>query len=186
MVNIQNQIKIFLLIFTLFTFSLANCETMPKIKKELRFPRGCSQTGYEYNNFSLVLNNKKYVRERAIYFIHNLSNKTIEFRQEQSGEEPYVIQSRISLKPGTWAAFSANENNVRFMCIASAKDESKVGPITGPNNNVMDCKSSLDICEYANVKFGDNNGGNYWVTTNNTRGGAVHVVLYNGILLRGL
>ena len=52
------------------------------------------------------------------------------------------------------------------------------------HGRIVDCANSLKVCEYARVKYGMNNRGNYWLVQGNTRSGAIREVVYYGIIPR--
>ena len=79
------------------------------------------------------------------------------------------------IRPGRWAVLSSTES-MNYIC---TKHDGK-----SSHGEVIDCAQSLKVCEYARVKYGMNNRGNYWLVHSNSRGGAVRAVIHYGIIPR--
>ena len=75
-----------------------------------------------------------------------------------------------------WAVLSTSEKALKYICTV---DDPKM-----TYGKIVDCAESLKVCEYARVKYGMNNTGNYWLVNSNTSGGAVNEVLHYGIIPR--
>ncbi len=80
------------------------------------------------------------------------------------------------IRPRQWAVLSTSEKELKYICTV---DDPKL-----TYGQVIDCSQSIKVCEYARVKYGMNNKGNFWVVNSNTSGGAVREVLNYGIIPR--
>ena len=80
------------------------------------------------------------------------------------------------IHPRQWAVLSTSEKELKYICTV---DDAKLS-----YGKMVDCAQSLKVCEYARVKYGMNNQGNYWLVSSNTSGGAVNEVLHYGIIPR--
>ena len=77
-----------------------------------------------------------------------------------------------------WSALATGQKEMKYICtVDDPKSSSKYGKI-------IDCADSIKVCEYARVKFGMNNRGNYWIVDGNTRNGAVNQVTWYGVIPR--
>ena len=147
-----------------------------KINEEERLPLGCRNVGYRYELKVLNLLPAQAGEQLSLYFIYNSLSQPINLYQmlkDDSTRSMYlnhVIQSR------QWAVLSTSEKKLKYICTVNDAKRSY--------GKIVDCAESLKVCEYARVKYGMNNKGNYWVVNSNTRGGAVNEVIHYGIIPR--
>ena len=148
----------------------------PKTKKKpIRFPHGCSPVGYQFDYYHVIFKPAAKFQSQTVYFIHNLSNKTVKLLQSRTGNDPYIIHINSSIMPNRWSVFATDEKATKFICaVADGK---------GLHDRVINCSKVLDICEFPMTRFGGNHRGNYWPLVNHSRKGAMIAMRYHGVLL---
>ena len=146
-----------------------------KVKK-FEYPPGCNQEGYSLDYNVLYLHPHAAGNPASLYFVYNNSDKRVTLYQSQRDDADYIININNVVLPNMWAVFATDEKKVKFIC-AHPNKKYKYGEL-------VDCAKVLKACEFTNVVFGLNNGGNYWVVTNNTKNGAIRQSVRHGILLR--
>jgi len=167
------HMKRFILIFILVSISFS---TAYADKDNPAFPRGCQPKGYSFNNYLLNLLPDAAGQSQSIYFIHNNTMQTIRLYNMASGNRAYIMHFNNEIKPNQWGVFSTDEKIVKFICANPSR--------TSVYGNVVNCKNKLRVCEYVNVKYGDNNNGNYWAVNSDSKNGAIRNIIRQGILLR--
>lgn len=147
-----------------------------KFNKETRNPLGCRDVGYQFELKTLHLLPKAVGNIQSLYFIYNTLGKDVNLYQMRSDESSRSLYMNHVIRAGHWAVLSTTEHEVKFICtIPDSKQR---------YGTVVDCADSVRVCEYANVKYGLNNRGNFWVVNSNTRDAAVKDVLRYGIIPR--
>lgn len=145
-------------------------------EKEDRSPLGCKDVGYKYDLKTLLLLPEEAGARQSLYFIFNALNQNINLYQMRKADSSRTLYLNHIIKPRQWSVLSTSEKEVKFICTL---DDAKM-----TYGKVVDCSQSLKVCEYARVKYGMNNSGNFWVVNSNTSGGAVNEVLHYGIIPR--
>lgn len=145
-------------------------------KKPQRYPTGCYQKGFDIKHQVLMLHPEKAGKADSMYFIHNLTSHPIRLQQMRSGDEPFVMHLNATVQPNAWGVYASDEKSVKFICTKPSYG-SKFG-------EMIDCSGKLDICEYTNVKFGNNIHGNYWVVNSASMRRAQRSATRQGALLR--
>lgn len=144
---------------------------------EAKRPLGCKDVGYEFELKILRLLPLETNDKQSLYFIFNsLTDKSINLYQMRQEDSTRSIYMNHVIRPRQWAVLSTSEPEVRYICTTN-DGKSNYG-------KVVDCAESLKVCEYARVKYGMNNRGNYWLVDGNTSTGAVYEVLHYGIIPR--
>ncbi len=147
-----------------------------KRDSEERSPLGCKDVGYAFDLNVLKILPESVGDSQSLYFIYNRTKTPINLyqmrRQTESSQSVYLNHT---IPAGRWAVLSSSEE-MKYICTVHDGKQS-YGQIT-------DCENALKVCEYARVKYGMNNRGNYWLANGNTRGGAVRQVIYYGIIPR--
>jgi hypothetical protein len=147
-----------------------------KKEKEDRSPLGCKDVGYKYELDTLFLLPEEAGERQSLYFIFNQLTQNINLYQMRKGDSSRTLYLNHVIKPREWAVLSTSEKEVRYICTV---DDKKL-----TYGKIVDCAQSVKVCEYARVKYGMNNQGNFWVVNSNTSGGAVAEVLHYGIIPR--
>ncbi|WP_028388069.1 hypothetical protein [Legionella fairfieldensis] len=143
-------------------------------KDDNRPPTGCHDKGYQFKLKTLHLFPGDKNDNQSLYLMYNGLNQPItlyQMRNEESSRSTYLNHS---IGAGEWAVLSTNEKRVKFACTIP-DGKSAYG-------QMVDCSTSLRICEYTNVRYGLNNRGNYWLVNSNSRNGAVSAVVRYGII----
>lgn len=153
------------------------------VEIETVFPPGCVAVRNVFKYYALSLRQGASGELQSLYFIHNKTLDSVKLYQMRSGEERYIMYLNNEIKPNQWGVFATDEKLVRFICTVpnNKKSKSKYGEKYG---EIVDCKKLLEVCQYPNVQFATNNGGNYWSVESNSRDGARAEVIQQGILLR--
>lgn len=151
-------------------------------KDPARYPLGCKNVGYQYQLNVLTLRPKIDTEEitdgQTMYFIYNSLSVPINLHQmlgESSTRDTFLNHSIL---PKQWGVLAMNQRELNFICSVNST------PMKYGYGAVVNCGESLKICEYARVKFGLNNKGNYWIVNSTTRGSAVGGVVRYGIIPR--
>ncbi len=147
-----------------------------KSKKILRYPVGCQPVGYHFDHYNLILRSTTKNHPQTVYFMRNISPRSVRLYQTRSGDEPYLMHANTEIRPKAWSVFATDAKQLKFICaVASRKSK---------HPHVIDCSKALDICEYPYARFGPNHHGNYWVAGNiGTHRSAKNRAKYHGILL---
>ncbi len=149
-------------------------------KSEDKYPLGCKNVGYKYELKTLLLLPEEAGERQSLYFIFNALYKPINLNQMHKDDSTRNMYLNHVIKPREWAVLATSEKELKYICTTDdPKDKTK-----SDYGNIVDCAESLKVCEYARVKFGLNNKGNYWVVSSNTSGGAVQTVIHYGIIPR--
>lgn len=139
-------------------------------------PLGCRDQGYEFTLDVLKILPQAEGDRQSLYFIFNRLNSPISFYQMLNENSTRSLYLNHVIKPQQWAVLATSEKELNYICAVNGA-ASKYGKI-------VNCSESVKVCEYARVKFGLNNKGNYWFVNSNTRGGAVSDVTHYGIIPR--
>lgn len=165
-----------LLLAIMMSVSVGNAAVKEKKNTEDRSPLGCKDVGYKHDLETLVLLPEEAGARQSLYFIFNQLTQNINLFQMRKGDSTRTLYLNHVIKPRQWSVLSTSEKEVKFVCTV---DDKKL-----TYGKVVDCAPSLKVCEYARVKYGMNNAGNFWVVNSNTSGGAVNEVLHYGIIPR--
>ncbi len=145
-----------------------------------RNPLGCVHSGYETSLQVLRLypgTGEELERDhQSLYFMLNRGDKPLKMYQMQKDDSTTTLPLNHVISPHQWAVLATGEPELRYIC---AVDDGK-----SSYGTVVDCAKAVKVCQFARVKFGLNNRGNYWVVQSNTRGGAVQEVVRYGIIPR--
>lgn len=143
-----------------------------------RNPLGCRDSGYEYVLKVLKLypgQAEEADKDRqSLYFVFNRHHRPIHLYQMQNDNSANSLSLNHVIYGQQWAVLATGEKELKYIC---ALDDGKTN-----YGKVVDCADSIKVCEFARVRFGVNNRGNYWIVQSNTRGGAVQEVVRYGII----
>lgn len=167
--NVVNIIKVSILLGCLLPASAMAAKKL--------FPGGCRNTGYTFKFHVLMLNPEVNGNVQSLYFMHNKTGHKLKLAQQRiDNSKPYILYLNNEIKPNQWGVFATDEKLVKFVCSAPARGRKR--------ERVVDCKKSLDICEYTNAKFAENNNGNYWGVRSKAKISARNDIIRQGVLLR--
>ena len=155
---------------------IKNTAVYAMLDAEEKRPLGCKDLGYQFELKILRLQPPATGDRQSLYFLYNTLAKPInlyQMRQEDSTRSMYLNHV---IRAHQWAVLSTSEPEVQYICTIN-DSKSNYG-------KVVDCAESLKVCEYARVKYGMNNRGNYWLVDSSARGTAVNEVLHYGIIPR--
>jgi len=141
-----------------------------------RFPLGCKPVGSRFELRTLHILPKEVGEQQSLYFFHNESNKPVKLYQMRAVDNPGNLYLNHVISGSHWGALATSEPDLRYAC---AIDDGKT-----PGGLLVDCASVLRVCEFARVKFGLNNRGNFWFVSNGARNSAVRDVTAYGIIPR--
>jgi len=150
-----------------------------EFKDVTKSPLGCRDVGYQFNLSVLNILPEAEGDRQSLYFIFNRLNQPINLYQMLGSNSTRSTYLNHVIRPQQWAVLSTSEKEVKYICTIDKVTQSK-----SRYGKVVNCGESLKVCEYARVKFGLNNRGNYWVVNSNSRGGAVGEVVRYGIIPR--
>ncbi len=141
-----------------------------------RSPLGCRDQGYQFKLNTLTILPTMTGDRQSLYFVYNRLNKPVNLYQMVRDNDPDGLYLNHEVNAQQWSVLSTNEKELKYICAvdAGASDHGKV----------VDCSESVKICEFARVKFGLNNRGNYWFLNSNTKNGALSDVTHYGIIAR--
>lgn len=167
--NIKQQVAMMtaLLLISSMTFS----ETA-----EEKRPLGCKDVGYQFELNTLSLLPEGTGDRQSLYFIYNSLNRPINLYQMRQEDSARSLFLNHVIRAGQWGALATSEKELKYICTV---DDAK-----SSYGKIVNCGESIKVCEYARVKFGLNNKGNYWIVSSNSRDGAVRDVTHYGIIPR--
>jgi len=160
--------------------SAISVEAAPKgvdIEKDSdKSPLGCRDVGYKFDLKVLNLLPEEAGERQSLYFIYNKLAQPVSLYQMRKDESTRMLFLNHVISGRQWAVLSTSEKSLKYICTIEKPKLS--------HGKIVDCSESIKVCEYARVKYGMNNQGNYWMVGSNTRGGAVNAVLHYGIIPR--
>jgi hypothetical protein len=160
----------------LFAFFAAATLSYAAEKRDDKSPLGCRDLGYKFELKTLDLLPAEAGERQSLYFIFNALSTPINLYQMLKDNSTRSMYLNHVIRPRQWAVLSTSEKELKYICTV---DDAKLS-----YGKVVDCAESVKVCEYARVKYGMNNKGNYWLVNSNTSGGAVNEVLHYGIIPR--
>ncbi len=145
-------------------------------KTEDTLPLGCKNVGYQFDLKVLKLLPEEAGERQSLYFIFNALPQSVHLYQMLKEDSSRSLSLNHVIRARQWAVLSTSEKELKYICTVDKAKETY--------GTIVDCADSLKVCEYARVKYGMNNAGNYWVVSSNTSGGAVREVTNYGIIPR--
>jgi len=139
-------------------------------------PLGCKDLGYRFDLKTLKLLPEEVGLPQSLYFIFNERSESVNLYQMLKNDSTRSMYLNNVITPRQWAVLSTSEKKLQYICTVNDPKQSY--------GKIVDCAESLKVCEYARVKYGMNNGGNYWLVKSSSRGAAVDAVLHYGIIPR--
>ena len=144
--------------------------------KDDKPPLGCRNVGYKFELKILDLLPEDAGEKQSLYFVFNSLPQSVNLYQMLKDDSTRSLYLNHTVRSREWAVLSTSEKELKFICTVDDAKQSY--------GKVVDCSESIKVCEYARVKYGMNNEGNYWLVNSNTSGGAVNEVLHYGIIPR--
>ena len=154
--------------------NFAAVDKAEKEDKDNRNPVGCRDVGYQFDLKTLQLLPREAGVNQSMYFIFNKRDKAVNLYQMRDDDSSRSLYLNHVITARQWGVFSTTEKEVKYICTV-ADSASRYG-------KVVDCADSLRVCEYANVKYGLNNRGNFWLVNSTSRNAAVRDVVRYGII----
>ncbi len=173
MMSIQMGCRVLALMFISLLVSQVTCA---KDRPEDKPPLGCRDVGYRFDLSILNLLPAEAGEKQSLYFIFNALPQSVNLYQMLKDESTRSMYLNHVIRPREWAVLSTSEKELKYICTV---DDPKLS-----YGKIVNCSQSIKVCEYARVKYGMNNKGNYWLVSSNTSGGAVNEVLHYGIIPR--
>lgn len=164
----------FICLILFFALAIPNNAFAKRSKR--KFPHGCRSVGYSFVNRLLVLQpDETNPNPQTLYFIKNTSHHKILLTVEKLPNQIFLPSFNNEIRGNQWGAFATDEKVIRFRCILIPRNGQE---------ETIDCADTLTLCQYNNVKFADNNHGNYWVVNSETLRNTIRTSINKGILLR--
>ena len=170
------QTALFALLLMTVSMGWSATKVEKKEKKDDKPPLGCRNVGYKFELKTLDLLPAEAGEKQSLYFIYNALEQPVNLYQMLKNDSTRSLYLNHVIRAQQWAVLSTSEKELKYICTV---DDPKVN-----YGKIVDCAQSIKVCEYARVKYGMNNQGNYWVVNGNTSGGAVNEVLHYGIIPR--
>lgn len=163
------------LVASVLIFGVQAASFAGKKTPEIRSPLGCLDVGYKFDLNVLQILPRSTGDDQSLYFMFNKTGKSINLYQMRQSESSQSVYLNHVVRPHRWAVLSSSER-MNYICTVDDRKTS--------HGKIVDCAETLKVCEYARVKYGMNNRGNYWLVHSNSRNGAVRQVVYYGIIPR--
>jgi len=177
MKNIKIDLKPLAIFFMLLAVTSVGYAAEKKAEtREDKSPLGCRDVGYKFELKILNLLPEEAGDRQSLYFIFNALSQPVNLYQMLKEDSTRSMYLNHVIRPRQWAVLSTSERELKYICTV---DDAKLS-----YGKIVDCAESIKVCEYARVKYGLNNKGNYWLVNSNTSGGAVSEVLHYGIIPR--
>ncbi len=143
---------------------------------ESKSPLGCRDQGYHYNINVLEIEPEAEGDRQSLYFLYNRLNKPVNLYQMLGDNSVRSMPLNHVINGQQWSVLSTSQKQMKYIC---AVDETPT-----KHGKVVSCADTIKVCEYARVKYGLNNKGNYWFSSSTNRNRAVADVLHYGIIPR--
>lgn len=152
------------------TLSQGNQNPRP-IDSDRRFPHGCRQLGYDFQDPLLIIKSNAQSQNQTLFLVHNTAEHDIRLKDDNA---PRFAPNYEKVIPANqWAAFSFDTDLVQFSCDRPNETDSK-----------LNCQSVIELCQYNNAKFPEQNFGTYWLEKTGSRDATMEDAIQKGILLR--
>jgi hypothetical protein len=173
MKTLNSKMRLPCLMLLMFFFSVSVCRAE---EPEDKNPLGCRDSGYQFTLRTLDLIPHNQEGMPSLFFIYNRTTQPIQLSQMLSLEDSSRTSINHTIPPRQWAVLAMDRKNVKYACSVPNK-KSIYGQVT-------DCAQSLKICNFARVKYGLNNRGNFWMVSGTSKNAALREVTYYGVIAR--
>ncbi len=146
------------------------------IDDESKSPLGCRSQGYQFKLNVLEIIPETPGDRQSLYFIFNRLNQPVSLSQMLGEDSTRSMPLNHVINAQQWSVLATSEAALKYICAVDATVSS--------HGKMVSCSDSVKVCEYARVKFGLNNRGNYWFLNSSSRRSAVNDVLHYGIIPR--
>ena len=153
---------------------VVNSPVEEKLEDTSKSPLGCRDVGYQYQLSTIELKPHSVGDKQSLYFFYNHLSQPVKLYHMLGDSTSHETFLNHTIAPKQWAVLATGMEQVKYMCAVHA-DDGSLGTMTP-------CQDSIKVCEFARVKFGLNNKGNFWIVNGNTRAGAVSEVVHYGII----
>jgi len=141
-------------------------------KNDATYPTGCLDKGYKFKLKTVNLMPGE--NTQTMYFFYNVRNEPISLYQMLKEDSTRSLYLNHTIEPHQWSVLAISEPKMRFICTIPSKEDDY--------GSIVDCASSLKVCQNVDVRFGLNNKGNFWLHGSNTKNGALRQVVNYGII----
>lgn len=146
------------------------------MEREDKNPLGCRDLGYKFTLKTLDLVPPQPEGTPSLYFMFNLTSKPILLSQMRAKDNTDAMSINHVIPAQRWAVLAMDRQHVKYAC--SVMDgKSTYGQI-------VDCAQAIKVCDFARVKYGMNNRGNFWMVSGDSKNGALRNVTYYGVIAR--
>lgn len=145
-------------------------------EREDKNPLGCRDLGYQFTLKTLDLKPEVEEGSPSLYFMFNQTSKPIQLSQMRSETNTEQMSINHVIPPQQWAVLATDHKFVKYAC-SVADGKTNYG-------QVVDCAQSLKICNFARVKYGLNNRGNFWMVSGTNKNSALRAVTVYGVIAR--
>lgn len=145
-------------------------------EREDKNPLGCRDLGYAFTLRTLDLKPDIEEGSPALYFMFNQTSKPILLSQMRVPNENEGMSIDHVIPPQQWAVLAMDHKYVKYAC-SVVDGKSTYG-------QVVDCAQSLKVCDFARVKYGLNNRGNFWMVSGTSKNAALSSVTAYGVIAR--
>ncbi len=150
------------------------------IEDESKSPLGCRDQGYRFklNVLQIIpdISPEIAADRQSLYFLFNKSDRPVSVYQMLKSDSTRSMPLNHAINPQRWSVLATNQKELNYICAVDVTPTSR--------GKIVSCADTLKVCEFARVKFGLNNRGNYWFSNSTTRGGGVRDALHYGIIPR--
>ncbi len=160
--------------FSLLLFMSAGLNAA--IVDESKSPLGCRDQGYHFKLNVLKIEPQAPGDRQSLYFIFNKLNQPVNLYQMLGDESVRSMPLNHVINGQQWSVLSTSQKQLKYICT--------IDDPSSKRGKIVNCADSVKVCEYARVKYGLNNRGNYWFSSSTNRNRAVADVLHYGIIPR--
>ena len=143
---------------------------------ESKSPLGCRDMGYQFKLNVMKIQPEAAGDRQSLYFVFNRLNRPVNLYQMLGEDSVRTMALNHVINAQQWSILATGEKELKYICTV---DDAK-----SKHGKIVSCSDSVKVCEYARVKFGLNNRGNYWISSSTNRNRAVADALHYGIIPR--
>ena len=148
--------------------------TQNAVAARSKFPNGCRQKNFHFNANLLELTTDPNGLQQTIYLIHNITHHDIKL--EVTNPSKYQPTYQKIIPYNRWAVLAKDEIPLQMVC-TGATTYDDIG-------YSLDCAQVIELCNYNNAKFPEQNLGTYWLDRTGSQRQAMRHAIRKGILLR--
>lgn len=158
------------------TLASASVPAVLTPRDESKSPLGCRDLGYQFKLNVLEILPEATGDRQSLYFVFNRLNRPVSLTQMLGDNSTRSVPLNHVISARQWSVLATGESALKYICAVDATAASR--------GKIVNCSESVKVCEYARVKFGLNNRGNYWFLNSSSSSSAVSDVLHYGIIPR--